>query len=98
LIVITKAGEIRLDESLATYLLEKVLHSIRHGETDNPENSLTFYDNILIFFLELFPAIHCNLFLFKEKRKRISIAIWARAIVFIRKSLLTIKKKIKQSF
>ena len=36
MIVITKAGEIRLNESLATYLYEKVLHSIRQGETDNP--------------------------------------------------------------
>jgi hypothetical protein len=28
-------------------------------------------------FLELFPAIHCNLFCFKEKQKRIFVSIGA---------------------
>jgi hypothetical protein len=35
-----------------------------------------------MFFKELFPAFHCNLFIFKEKIKRIFVAIRARAIVF----------------
>jgi len=42
LIVITKAGEIRLDESLATLCQKKVLHSIRQSETDNPKKNFTF--------------------------------------------------------
>ena len=32
-----------------------------------------------VFFLKLFPAIRYNLFFFKEKKKSISTAIWARA-------------------
>jgi muramoyltetrapeptide carboxypeptidase len=32
--------------------------------------------------LKLFPAIRCNLFFFKEKKKRIFTAIWARVAVF----------------
>ena len=31
-----------------------------------------------VFFQELFPAIRCNLFFFKEKKKRISTSIWAK--------------------
>jgi len=34
---------------------------------------------------ELFPAMHCNLLLFKEKSKRIFVSIGARAAVFRRK-------------
>lgn len=42
--------------------------------------------------MKLFPAIHCNLFLFlKKKRKRISVAIWARANVFKRTKFLKMK-------
>jgi hypothetical protein len=61
LTVITKAGEIRLDESLATlHFVEGATFYSDTSETDNNEKSLTFHITFYYFF-EAIPAIRCNL-------------------------------------
>ena len=51
-------------------------------------NLATIFFFLVINFQQLDPAFHCNLFLFKEKRKRIFITIWATAEFFRTRSLL----------
>ncbi len=46
-------------------------------------------------FLGANPAIRYNLFFFKEKKKRISTAIWARAFVLLKQFVNSLIKAVK---
>jgi len=50
-----------------------------------------------LFYQELNPAIRSNLLLFKEKSKRISTSIGARAAVFKKRSGIKLQNKLKLS-